>query len=582
MKILSMLKKKIKKSLIKSRIQINQKIIIQKNKNEKNGHYQLNNLYSIANLNKIDPKILSKKIIKNINSKKMIQKIIFSKPCFINIFLNSLWIEKSIQKKFFNKTKKNFQYYKDKNINVVIDYSSPNMAKSMHVGHLRSTIIGDASARIMEFYGYNVIRCNHIGDWGTQFGMLIAYLKIIKKEKISNIKNLSIKKIEKIYCQAKKMYLKNKDFFKKTDKYTAKLQKNDQYCYKIWKKIVTLNIEENKKIYQLLNITLKNKHIIGESFYKKMLPKIIQDLMQKKIAIKKNNNIIVLLKDIKNRKGKSMGVILKKKNGSFLYSAIDIACMKYRCKKLKANVILYYVDSRQQQHLKQVYKISKIAGYISKKVKVKHHIFGMMCNKNNKPFQTRSGNTIKLSNLIEESIIRAKKIILKKNSHIHAKKLSQLSKIIGIGAIKYSDLSKNRITNYIFNWKNILSFDGNTSLYIQYTYTRIISILKKDYENLIKSHGSIKINNNSEMLLCIKILQFEETLSQSAKKGKPHLICNYIYELASKYSYFYEKYHILNTKNKKKCITRLKISYIISKILKIGLNLLGIHVTKSM
>lgn len=582
MKISSILKKRIKNSLIQSKIKINQKIIIQKNKDEKNGHYQLNNLYSISNFNQITPEILSQKIIKNINSKNIIQKIIFSKPCFINIFLSSVWIEKSIKKLFFYNIKKNFQNHQNKKINVVIDYSSPNMAKSMHVGHLRSTIIGDSTARIMEFCGYNVIRCNHIGDWGTQFGMLIAYLKIIKKKKISNIKNINIEKIEKIYRKAKKLYLKDKKFFKKTDKYTTKLQKNDKYCYKFWKYIIKLNIKENQKIYKLLNITLKNKHIIGESFYKKMLPNIIQDLIKKKIAIKKNNTVIVFLKNIKNRNGQSMGVILKKKSGSFLYSAIDIACMKYRYEKLKANIILYYTDSRQKQHLTQVYKIAKIAKYISKKTKVKHHIFGMMLTKKNKPFQTRSGNTIKLFYLIKESIKRAQKIILKKNNTISKEKLLKLSEIIGIGAIKYSDLSKNRTTNYIFNWKNILSFEGNTSLYIQYTYTRIISILKKDYKNLIKLNYSIRISNNSEMLLCIKILQFKEILSQSAKNGEPHLICNYIYELASNYSHFYEKYQILHKKNKKKTITRLKISYVISKILKIGLNLLGINVTKFM
>ncbi|CAL4320805.1 Arginine--tRNA ligase [Buchnera aphidicola (Chaitophorus populicola)] len=581
MNILSKLRKKIKKSLIKSKILINQKIIIQKNKNEKNGHYQLNNLYSISNFNNMSPEILSKKIIKNMSSQKMIQKMVFSKPCFINIFLNSVWIEQSITNLFSNKIKTKFKCNKNKK-NVVIDYSSPNMAKSMHVGHLRSTVIGDATARIMEFFGYNVIRCNHIGDWGNQFGMLIAYLKKVKKIKISKIKNISIDQIEKIYCQAKTLCIKNKDFLKKSDEYTAKLQQNNQYCYNIWKKIIKLNIKENNKIYKLLNISLNNTHIIGESFYKNMLPNIIQDLIQKKIAIQKNHNIIVPLKNIKNRKGKTMGVVLKKKNGSFLYSAIDIACMKYRYEKLKANIILYYIDSRQKQHLKQVYKISKLARYISQKVKVKHHMFGMMLNKKNKPFQTRSGKTIKLLELIKESINRAQTIILKKNEKISKKNLLKLSKIIGIGAIKYSDLSKNRTTNYIFNWKNVLSFEGNTSLYIQYTYTRIISILKKDYKNLIKSNYTIKISNNSEMLLCIKILQFKEILYQASKKGEPHLICNYIYELASKYSYFYEKYHILKIKDKKICITRLKISYIISKILKIGLNILGINVTKSM
>ncbi|WP_343187924.1 arginine--tRNA ligase [Buchnera aphidicola (Periphyllus koelreuteriae)] len=575
MNIKSILKKIIKKKFIKYKSII--KISIQKNKNINNGHYQINNLFQISKILKLSLKKIKKKIIKQLYSKKIIEKAIFSKPCFINIYLKKKWIEKNLNKMFYiNKMKvKKKKYFKKI---VVIDYSSPNLAKSMHVGHLRSTVIGDSVARIMEYSGYQVIRMNHVGDFGNQFGMIIYYLK--NKKKIKNIKNMSISKLEKIYCKAKKLCSKNKFFMNQSNKYTKKIQKHKKSYYKIWKYIVKINIKQNKKIYKLLNITLKNKHIFGESFYKNMLPEIKKDLIKKKIAVKKNGNIIIFLKNKKNRNGDQMGVIIKKKNGPFLYSAIDIACIKYRYEKLKANIILYYVDSRQKQHLNQIYKISKQAGYISNKLKVKHHIFGMMLSKKNRPFKTRSGNTVKLLKLIKEAIKRAKKIILKKNKKIDSIELNSLSKIIGIGAIKYSDLSKNRKTNYIFNWNLILSFEGNTSLYIQYTYTRIQSILKKYNKNLFHSKEKFFISNKLELILSIKILEFKEIIYKSAKNGQPHLICSYIYELSSKYSKFYEKYKILKSNSKKKQITRLKISYLISKILKKGLNVLGIKVTK--
>ncbi|CAL4320524.1 Arginine--tRNA ligase [Buchnera aphidicola (Sipha maydis)] len=567
------LKKEIENSLIKNNIKICFPIIIQKNKFKKMGHFQINNLFSISNKCKINYLILVKKIIKKINYKKMIKKINFSKPCFINIFLNPEWVIKEIEKIF----RKEF-FFKKNNKKVVIDYSSPNVAKSMHVGHLRSTIIGDSMAKIMEFTGYNVIRVNHIGDWGNQFGMLIAYLK---KKNIYDINNMSINDIEKIYCQAKKTSLIDKKFLQKTEKYTAKLQQNCNYYNNIWKKVVQLTLKKNKEIYKLLNISLKDQNICGESFYKHIVKKIIKNLLQKKIAVIKNGNVIVFLKHLKNRKGEEMGIILQKKSGVFLYSAIDIACMKYRCKKLQANIILYYIDSRQKQYIQQIYEIAKKAGYISQKTKIKHHIFGMMLSQNNHPFQTRSGKTIKLIDLIQTSIQRAKKIILKKNKKITKTKLSDLSKKIGIGALKYSDLSKNRKTNYVFKFKNMISFEGNTSLYIQYTYIRIFSILKRFKKNVSNLKEKIMFVNNDELNLSIKILEFKEIILETVKTGQPHLICKYLYKISSIYSKFYEKHKILNKKNKKIRNSRLKISFLVSKILKKGLNLLGIETIES-
>ncbi|XAJ80552.1 arginine--tRNA ligase [Buchnera aphidicola (Mollitrichosiphum nigrofasciatum)] len=566
------IKKKFKKSFILNKIYKIQPPLIQKSINKNLGIYQINNVMKIAKILNINAYNLATIIAKNINLIG-ISKIIISQPGFINISFAKNWLEKNIQKKIFTK-RLNIEFKKKKT--VVIDYSSPNIAKEMHVGHLRSTILGDATARLMKFLGYNIIRVNHIGDWGIQFGILIAYLSHIPINK-----NTSLKKINNLYIKAKKKYNENKNFKKKAKQCTIKLQNGDIKYISIWKKIVKITIKKNQKIYKKLQVNLKKKHIMGESSYNYMIPKIIKDLIKKKIAIRKNGKIIVFLKKFKNKNGQNMGVVIQKKNGSFLYTTIDIACIKYRYKKLKAKRIIYYVDSRQKRHLQQVWEISKKAGYIPKNMILEHHNFGMMLKENNKPFKTRSGNIIKLTSLIKKSIINAKKIILKKKPTISKKKLQYLGEKIGIGAIKYSDLSKNREKNYIFNWKNILSFNGNTALYIQYSYTRIISIFKKIKKKEYLKKKYISLKNKTELNISIKLLQFEEILLETQKKGSLHILCNYLYDLSVIFSLFYEKYSILFASIKKK-ITRLKLILIIKKTLKIGLYILGISTLKQM
>ncbi|WP_343189601.1 arginine--tRNA ligase [Buchnera aphidicola] len=574
MNIKNFLKKKIKKSFKINKISKKNKPIIKKNlKKTKLGEYQVNNIMKIASKKKKNSYKLAIKIAKKINLIG-ISKIIISKPGFINISLSKNWLEKKILLQIKSKRNNIPKLYSEK---VIIDYSSPNISKEMHVGHLRSTILGDATAKIMKFLGYKVIKINHIGDWGLNFGIIISYLIKFK----INIKKISLKNLNKYYVLAKKKYKKSKKFKKISQNYSIKLQNEKKKYIKLWKKIVKITINENQKLYQKLKINLNKKNIIGESKYRKMLPKITKELTKKKIAIKKKGCIIIFLNEFKNKKGKKMGVIIKKKNGLFLYTTIDIACIKYRFKKLKANRIIYYTDSRQKQHLKQVWIISKKAGYIPKKTKLEHHSFGMMLKKNKKPFKTRSGNIITLKSLIKKSILKAKKIILKKNPNIKKNKLKSLSEKIGIGAIKYSDLSKNRKTDYIFNWNNILSFQGNTALYIQYSYTRIISILKKNTIKKKIKQGNFKISNKIELKLSIKLLQFEEILIKTTKKGYSNILCNYLYELSVNFSYFYEKYSILFSNIKKKK-NRLKLIFLIKKTLKLGLKILGISVIKKM
>ncbi|QIQ41834.1 MAG: arginine--tRNA ligase [Buchnera aphidicola (Microlophium carnosum)] len=549
--------------------------IIILNKKTKLGHYQLNNLIKIANILNLKPYELSKIIIFNIKKKYMYKEVTFSEPGFINIFINQHWLSEQLEKIFISSR---LGINRSESKNIVIDYSSPNIAKEMHIGHLRSTIIGDVIARILDFLGHNVIRANHIGDCGTQFGMLIAYLE----DKKIKYYNLSLMQLEEFYCKAKKKYDIDQLFAEKSREYVVKLQNRDKYCHSIWKKLVSITMSENYRIYKRLNVTLKESHTMGESVYNKMLPDIIHDLINKKIAIKKNGSIIVFLKEFKNRLGESMGVVIQKKDKAFLYSSTDIACFKYRYQVLHANRIIYYTDARQHQHLMQAWTIAKKAKYISQDLLLEHHTFGMMLSKNKRPFKTRDGNTIKLSALLNEATERAISLIKNKKPNLSKKKLTQLANIIGISAVKYSDLSKNRNTNYIFDWDEMLNFEGNTAPYIQYAYTRIISILNKSIIPIKKLKEKIILTKESEINLAIKILEFEEIILLISQKGTPHILCKYLYQLATSFSNFYENCSILFSKKIKICKSRIKLSILTAKTLKKGLNMLGIKTVKKM
>ncbi|ACL30059.1 arginine--tRNA ligase [Buchnera aphidicola] len=574
MNLKNTIKKDIQDALIKIAI-INCDPVITLNKKTKIGHYQLNNLIKIANISNLKPFELANRIILNIKKKYMYKEITFSQPGFINFLINPYWISEQLEKIFLS-PRLGINHVNAQNI--VIDYSSPNIAKEMHIGHLRSTIIGDVMARILDFLGHNVIRANHIGDWGTQFGMLIAYLEV---KKLVN-SPLSLMKLEEYYCKAKKKYDIDQLFAEKSREYVVKLQNGDQYCYSIWKKLVSITMLENCKIYKRLHVTLKKKHTMGESIYNKMLPNIIEDLKNKKIAIEKNGSTIVFLKEFKNRLGEPMGVVIQKKDKGFLYSTTDIACLKYRYQVLHADRIIYYTDSRQHQHLLQAWTIAKKALYISQNLLLEHHIFGMMLSKDKRPFKTRDGDTIKLSALLDEATERAMRLIKNKQPNLSKKKLNQLSNIIGVGAVKYADLSKNRNTNYIFDWNEMLSFEGNTAPYIQYAYTRIVSILKKSNMPIKKLKEKIFLTKESEINLAIKILEFEEIILLISQKGTPHILCKYLYHLATSFSHFYENCSILFPKKIKTCKSRLKLSILTAKTLKKGLNMLGIRVVKKM
>ncbi|BGI51037.1 MAG: arginine--tRNA ligase [Arsenophonus endosymbiont of Ceratovacuna japonica] len=540
------------------------------------GDYQINGIMSVAKKMSISTYQLAEKILPLLKLEDIASKVEIAGSGFINIFLNKKWISKQIElilqyeKLFIHSVKPQ---------TIIIDYSAPNIAKQMHIGHLRSTIIGDAISRTLDFLGHNVIRVNHIGDWGTQFGMLIAY---IEKIQLKNTSNIMLDDLEIFYRKAKKCYDKDETFAKIARNYVVKLQSGDEYCRKMWRKLVDITMIYNQKIYHRLNVTLTKNDIMGESLYNNMLPNIVNDLISKGLAVKSNGAIVVYLDEFKNKAGNTMGVIIQKKDGGYLYTTTDIACIKYRYEILHADRILYYTDSRQHQHLIQVWDIARKASYIPMNMSLEHHIFGMILGKDGKPFKTRSGTTIKLTDLLDEAIKRASNVIRKKNPNISEKDLQSITQSVGIGAIKYSDLSKNRTTSYIFDWDKMLSFNGNTAPYMQYAYTRISSIFKRANIKPSELIDHVILVNKYEQSLAIRLLQFEEIILSVARKGLPHIMCAYLYDLASLFSSFYEHCPILNSKNDIFKCSRLKLALLTQKTLKIGLDILGIETIEKM
>ena len=551
-------------------------ITIRSSSMKKFGDYQINCIMQIASQLKISQLSLAKRIAEHLKEtpiyKHAVSHIEVVAPGFINLFLNDDALAEMLEAALADDR---LSVEKVNSKTIVVDYSSPNVAKEMHVGHLRSTIIGDAVVRTLNFLGHHVIRANHIGDWGTQFGMLIALLEEQQHESSRSLSGL-----EAFYREAKRRDETDSAFSKKAREYVVKLQQGDAHCRALWKQLVHITMEQNQRTYQRLNVTLGPQDIMGESLYNSMLPGIVDDLLTRGIAEKSRGAVVVYLPEYQNKEGESMGVIIRKKDGAYLYTTTDIACAKYRYETLHADRMLYYIDARQHQHLMQAWAIVRKAGYVPPEVSLEHHMFGVMLDKSGKPFKTREGGTVKLSDLLDEAVFRAAQIVSAKSPHLDAGEQRYLANAIGIGAVKYADLSKNRTTDYVFDWDNMLSFEGNTAPYIQYAFARIASILRRVTTDRIS--GPVVISNDKEHTLAVKLLQFEETLHRVAKDGTPHVMCAWLYDLAGAFSRFYTDCPILNALEPAQTASRLKLAELTARTLKMGLTMLGIDVPERM
>ncbi|EFV1553238.1 arginine--tRNA ligase [Salmonella enterica] len=541
------------------------------------GDYQANGMMAVAKKLGMAPRQLAEQVLTHLDLSGIASKVEIAGPGFINIFLEPAFLAEQVQQALASDRLGVSQPTRQ---TIVVDYSAPNVAKEMHVGHLRSTIIGDAAVRTLEFLGHHVIRANHVGDWGTQFGMLIAWLE---KQQQENAGDMALADLEGFYRDAKKHYDEDEAFAERARNYVVKLQSGDAYFREMWRKLVDITMTQNQITYDRLNVTLTRDDVMGESLYNPMLPGIVADLKAKGLAVESEGATVVFLDEFKNKEGDPMGVIIQKKDGGYLYTTTDIACAKYRYETLHADRVLYYIDSRQHQHLMQAWTIVRKAGYVPDSVPLEHHMFGMMLGKDGKPFKTRAGGTVKLADLLDEALERARRLVAEKNPDMPADELEKLANAVGIGAVKYADLSKNRTTDYIFDWDNMLAFEGNTAPYMQYAYTRVLSVFRKaDIDEQALASVPVIISEDREAQLAARLLQFEETLTVVAREGTPHVMCAYLYDVAGLFSGFYEHCPILSAENDAVRNSRLKLAQLTAKTLKLGLDTLGIETVERM
>ncbi|MEZ8193650.1 arginine--tRNA ligase [Vibrio cortegadensis] len=536
------------------------------------GDYQANGVMGVAKRLGTNPREFAQKVLDVLDLDGIASKVEIAGPGFLNIFLDEAFLAKQAEAALADER---LGVQLEATQTIVADYSAPNVAKEMHVGHLRSTIIGDAVVRTLEFLGHNVIRANHIGDWGTQFGMLIANLERVQQE--SGEVSMELADLEAFYRESKKLYDEDEEFALKARGYVVKLQGGDEYCAEMWKKLVDVTMIQNQRNYDRLNVSLTQDDVMGESKYNHMLAPIVNDLVEKGLAVDSDGANVVYLDKYKNKDGEAMGVIIQKRDGGFLYTTTDIACAKYRYETLGADRVLYFIDSRQHQHLMQAWDIVRMAEYVPEEVTLEHHAFGMMLGKDGRPFKTRAGGTVRLADLLDEAEERAQKLIESKNPDLANEEKDNIAKTVAMAAVKYADLSKHRTTDYIFDWDNMLAFEGNTAPYMQYAYARVASIFAKAGLSMDSLSGEIIAKEEKEKALIAKLLQFEEAVQSVAREGQPHIMCSYLFELAGQFSSFYEACPILIAEDEAVKQSRLKLSALTAKTIKQGLSLLGIN-----
>ena len=464
---------------------------------------------------------------------------------------------------------------------VVIDYSAPNVAKEMHVGHLRSTVIGDALVRMLMYVGNTVVRENHVGDWGTPFGMLIEHL--VDLGETSAAEELSIGDLDSFYRSARKKFDESEEFQNRARTRVVALQGGDAETLRLWKLLVTESTRYFQIIYETLGVMLQDSDVMGESAYNSLLPQVAQRLSDLGLLTNSDGADVVFPEGFTNRENQPLPLIIRKTDGGYNYATSDLACVIDRVERLDASLLLYVVGSPQAQHLQMVSAVAKQAGWLQKPREMVHVAFGNVLGADRKMLKTRSGDTIKLDALLTEAVERAAAAVAEKNPELSVENQSEIARIVGIGAVKYADLSTDRIKDYTFDWDRMLSFDGNTSPYLQYAHARICSIFRRaNIERKSVRAVTPIIEHTAERELAMRVLQFDSAFWDTLDKYSPHRLCTYLYDLASSFSSFYEQCSVLKADSQDQRNSRLMLCDLTARVMQAGLGVLGIEAPEQM
>ncbi|WP_313304257.1 arginine--tRNA ligase [Stutzerimonas balearica] len=545
-------------------------IQVENTRDKSHGDFASNIAMMLAKPAGMKPRDLAQKLIEALPADAGISKVEIAGPGFLNFFQNTDALAQRLDAAL-----------RDEHLDVrkagpaqrvVIDMSSPNLAKEMHVGHLRSTIIGDAVGRVLEFLGDEVIRQNHVGDWGTQFGMLLAYLEEKPAAAESELADL-----EQFYRAAKQRFDESPAFADRARELVVRLQAGDAECLRLWTRFNEISLSHCQKIYDRLNVKLSPADVKGESAYNDALPGIVETLRAKGLLTEDEGAQCVFLEEFQNAEGKPLPVIVQKAGGGYLYATTDLASMNYRSQTLNADRVLYFVDQRQALHFQMVFAVARRAGLVREQTQLEHMGFGTMNGADGRPFKTRDGGTVKLIDLLDEAEQRAYALVSEKNPDLDEAELRNIARAVGVGAVKYADLSKHRTSDYRFNFDLMLSFEGNTAPYLLYAYTRVASLFRKLGKGMQEVDGHIQLDAEQEQALAAKLAQFGETLNSVGEKGEPHLLCSYLYDLAGLFSSFYENCPVLAAEDEAVRTSRLRLAALTGRTLKQGLELLGLE-----
>ncbi len=549
--------------------------------NLKFGDYQSNAPLALSKQLGQPPRAIAEKLIQHLEVADLCQPPVVAGPGFINFTLKPAYLEAQLADMHAD-ARLDVPRVKQPR-RVVVDFSSPNIAKEMHVGHLRSTIIGDCIARILEFQGHEVLRLNHIGDWGTQFGMLIAYLRAAYPTALTTSEALELGDLVNFYRQAKQRFDQDPDFKETARQEVVKLQAGDPQTTRAWHLLCNQSRREFEQIYDLLEIQLTER---GESFYNPLLPAVVADLEEAELLVIDQGAKCVFLNGFTNKAGDPLPLIIQKSDGGYNYATTDLAALRYRIGQDQADWLIYITDAGQGNHFAQVFQVAQRAGWIPDQVQIVHIPFGLVQGEDGKKLKTRSGETVRLRELLDEAIARTRQdleIRLQEEGRQETSEfIDHVAQVVGIGAVKYADLNQNRTSNYVFSYDKMLALQGNTAPYLIYAYVRVQGITRKgqiDFEQITRPE--ILLKEETELALAKHLLQLAEVLDQVAEDLLPNRLCQYLFELSQKFNLFYDLCPVLSAAQPVQT-SRLALSDLTARTLKLGLSLLGIQVVDRM
>ncbi|MBF8263768.1 MAG: argS [Parachlamydiales bacterium] len=541
------------------------------------GHYQCNSALGLSKILKKNPRAVAQEIEAALDhqTRAMCEKIEIAGPGFINITLSAAFLSQEIMHTLADPWLGAVR--PKKKLKVVVDFSSPNVAKELHVGHIRSTIIGDCLCRLFEFLGCDVLRLNHIGDWGTQFGMLITYMKEHAPQVLKGAKKTDLGELMIWYKGARKLFDADPAFKARSQQEVVRLQSGEKEALHAWKIICDISRIAFQEIYDLLDVLLIER---GESYYNPLLKGVVEELEKKGLVTISDNAKCIFLEGFTNREGQPMPLIVQKSDGGYNYDTTDLAAIRQRLVDEKANRIIYVVDSGQGLHFQMVFKAAEQAGwYDPTQIPVDHVGFGLVLGEDGKKFKTRSGETEKLIDLLTEAIDRAKKVVQERLPDASQQEIDHLARVIGIDAIKYSDLSCHRTKDYTFSYERMLRFEGNTAVFLLYAYVRINGIQRKTRADAHGPAETIALQHPSEIALALHLRRFGETLEFMARDLLPNRLTDYLYELAEKFNAFYRDCRVEGTPEEG---SRLLLCQAAARVLKQGLEILGLQTVERM